>query len=92
MSISTEIRHFNGVILSSLHKPRVLLDAAPNKAHALMFLGRPKDARELYLKHKGQQIEGRLWEDVILDDFAELETAGVSHPQMAEIRAALRRD
>ena len=63
-----------------------------NKAHALMFLGQAEEARELYLKHKGQQIEGQgLWEDVIVKDFAELKGA-VLHPQMAEISAALARN
>ena len=56
-----------------------------------MFLGRAKEARDLYLKYKGQRVaEGMgLWEEEVLKDFDALEKAGVTHPQMAEIRAAL---
>ena len=71
-------------------QPYNLVPAA-NKAHALMFLGRAKEARELYLIYKGQRIaEGAgLWEDEILKDFDKLENAHVTHPQTAEIRKAL---
>ncbi len=60
-------------------------------AMTLMFLGRAEEARALYLKHKGQPVAegGKLWEAAILDDFAELEKAGLKHQQMAEICALL---
>ncbi len=63
---------------------------ATNRAHALMFLGRARQARALYLKYKGQRIAegGDLWEEAILKDFAEFEKASLTHPQMDEIRAA----
>jgi tetratricopeptide (TPR) repeat protein len=62
---------------------------ASNKAHALMFLGRADEARTLYLKYKGQSAGLRrlLWEDEIRKDFTKMETAGLTHPQMARIRA-----
>ena len=41
--------------------PRMLWIAA-NRAHALMFLGRAKEAREAYLEQKGQRLRtGSLW-------------------------------
>lgn len=64
---------------------------ASNQAHALMFLGRADEARNIYLKYKGQSAgPGRLlWQDEILSDFAQMEKGGLTHPQMAQIRAAL---
>ena len=58
-----------------------------NRAHALMFLGRIDEARALYLKYRGQKNvqEGKSWEAVVLEDFAELRKAGVTNPLMDEI-------
>ena len=59
-----------------------------NRAHALMFLGRRKESKALYLAHKGERIsedDSRLWERAIADDFAEFRKAGLTHPMMAEI-------
>ena len=58
-----------------------------NRAHALMFLGRVDEARTLYLRYRGEKIgeDGKLWETVILEDFAELGKAGLTHPLMNEI-------
>ena len=59
-----------------------------NRAHALMFLGREGQSKALYFAHKGRPIlpeSGKLWERVIVDDFAELRQAGLTHPMMAEI-------
>jgi hypothetical protein len=66
---------------------------AMNSAHAMMFLGRAEEARALHLKYKGQRIDvlRGLWEEEVLNDFAKLEAAGLTHPQMAAIRAALGR-
>jgi TPR repeat protein len=88
------VRDFAGALSASEEAIQLLpknLAPITNKAHALMFLGRAKEARELYLTYKGQRVaEGAgLWEDEILNDFDKLEKAGVTHPQMAEIRAAL---
>jgi hypothetical protein len=63
---------------------------ATNQAHALMFLGRPKAAQDVYLKYKARRIgEEKLWEQVILEDFAALEKQGLIHPQMAKIKVLL---
>jgi TPR repeat protein len=69
-----------------------LLWIATNRAHALMYLGRPAEAREVYLMHRDKQIiqhENKTWQQVIAEDFDELRKAGLDHPQMAEIGAAL---
>lgn len=63
-----------------------------NHAHALMYLGRAAEAKTLYLAHKGETLNGegtKTWEQAITEDFAELRKAGLEHPQMAEIEAAL---
>jgi TPR repeat protein len=63
-----------------------------NRAHALMFLERGEDFKALYLAHKGKPIsgqDGKLWERVIAEDFAEFRKAGLTHPKMAEIEKEL---
>ena len=63
-----------------------------NRAHALMFSERAKDAKALYLAHKGEQLpdqDNELWEQAIADDFVELRKAGVTNPMMADIENAL---
>jgi hypothetical protein len=52
-----------------------------------MFLGRIDEARALYLKYRGQKdvLDGKSWEAVILEDFAELRKAGLTNPLMDEI-------
>jgi predicted Zn-dependent protease len=59
-----------------------------NCAHALMFLGRVEEARTLYLAHRGEKtLDDKIWEDVILEDFAELRKAGLTNPLMDEIES-----
>jgi WD40 repeat protein/CHAT domain-containing protein/Tfp pilus assembly protein PilF len=61
-----------------------------NRAHALMFLGRPREALEIYVEHKGEMAPGfGKWEDIVVQDFDELEKRGLVHPQMAAVKAAL---
>jgi tetratricopeptide (TPR) repeat protein len=65
---------------------------ATNRAHALMFLGRANEAQTAYLQHRGKRLpenNNKTWEEVVLDDFPQLEKHGLSHPQMAEIRSLL---
>jgi hypothetical protein len=52
-----------------------------------MFLNRVDEARALYLKYRGQQNvdDDKSWEAVILENFAELQKAGLTHPLMREI-------
>jgi len=64
---------------------------ATNRAHALMFLGRAREAKWLHQMYKGQPVQqgGKLWEDAIRDDFKEFGKRGLRHAQMAEIEALL---
>jgi hypothetical protein len=52
-----------------------------------MFLDRVGEARALYLQYRGaKNVTGvKSWETIILEDFAELRKAGLSHPLMGEI-------
>jgi tetratricopeptide (TPR) repeat protein len=61
-----------------------------NWAHALMFLGRVAEARELYLGEM-DKIDPKLnkpWQRAIAEDFAQFREAGHDHPMMVEIEAA----
>jgi hypothetical protein len=63
-----------------------------NRAHALMFLDRGKDSKALYLAYKGKPMsrqDARLWQRVIVEDFAEFRKAGLTHPMMADIEKEL---
>jgi predicted Zn-dependent protease len=61
-----------------------------NRAHALMLLGRITEAKTIYLAHKGEPLNGKTWEQIIADDFARLRKAGITHPFMDEVEAALK--
>jgi hypothetical protein len=61
-----------------------------NRAHALMILGRTTEAKTIYLAHKGEPLNGKKWEEVITDDFAQLRKAGFASPLMTEIEAAFK--
>jgi tetratricopeptide (TPR) repeat protein len=58
-----------------------------SRAHALMFLDRVDEARALYLHYRGtpKVVGDKSWETVVLDDFADLRKAGLTHPLMDEI-------
>jgi tetratricopeptide (TPR) repeat protein len=58
-----------------------------NRAHALMFLGRVGEARAIYLAHRGARnvVGEKSWETAVLEDFAELRAAKLTHPLMDEI-------
>ncbi len=88
-------RQFDRALTAS-ERAHALLPSDPsieiNRAHALMFLGRAEEAKEIYLAHKGERIsapDGDLWDGVIAEDFRELGKAGLTHPMMAEIEKRL---
>jgi tetratricopeptide (TPR) repeat protein len=61
-----------------------------NRAHALMFLGRTREAMALYMAHKGERVAAnKPWQQVIAEDFAILRRAGLSNPLMPKIERAL---
>jgi hypothetical protein len=54
-----------------------------NNAHALMMLGRTKEASSIYLDHKDEPLQGKTWQQVIADDFDKLRKAGIESSLMA---------
>src|SRR5262249_31790361 len=63
---------------------------SPNRAHALMFMGRDEEAKALCLAHKGVPDEDNtLWEQLIAGDFAEFRKAGLTSPMMADVEKEL---
>ena len=59
-----------------------------NRAHALLFLGREPEARQIYLAHKGARLtkgSDKTWEDMVADDFEELRKRGLAHTAFDEI-------
>jgi hypothetical protein len=65
--------------------------ALTNRAHAFMFLSRVDEAQALYLEYRSaKKVQGeKSWETVVLEDFAELRKAGLTHPLMSEIEKRL---
>ena len=53
-----------------------------NLAHALMFLNRSDEAKDIYLEFRGAPLNGKTWEQVVLEDFTELRKAGLANPLM----------
>ena len=89
-------RDFAGSLASSDEAikldPKSLI-AQTNRAHALLFLGRAKEAEAIYLGHRGENVfsnSDEKWETAILGDFDDLEKAGLTNPEIARIRALLK--
>jgi tetratricopeptide (TPR) repeat protein len=59
-----------------------LLFVRTNLAHALMFLNRSDEAKDIYLEFRGAPLNGKTWEQVVLEDFTELRKAGLANPLM----------
>lgn len=74
--------------------PRLVwIDA--NRAHALLFANRVKEARALYLAHKGVKLPenaDKLWEDAVIEDFGALRRIGLGNRAFGEIIAAFRQN
>jgi tetratricopeptide (TPR) repeat protein len=60
-----------------------------NRGHALMFLDRIAEARDVYRRYRDERnvVGSKSWGTVIREDFADLRKAGLSHPLMDEIGA-----
>ena len=72
---------------AAIREDYISIDA--NRAHALMLKGAVDEARFVYNKHKGKETRNKkTWDNEVLDDFAELEHADITHPLMDEIRSA----
>lgn len=70
-----------------LNPQNIALDT--NRAHALLFLGRIAEAEALYRRHVGETIGKQKWEDVILDDLKNLQSAGLQNPNFTTIRTMM---
>ncbi len=59
-----------------------------NLAHAYFFDNRFEKAKAIYLENKDAKLdEERSFSHAVLDDFKELEEAGITHPDMEKIKA-----
>jgi len=60
-----------------------------NRAHALLFLGRIGEAEAVYRANMGKKLSATsnlIWEAAILQDFEDLEKAGVTSSDVARIK------
>jgi tetratricopeptide (TPR) repeat protein len=62
-----------------------------NLAVALLYKGKWKAAKTLYLSLKDKPFNGKTYKEVFLSDLDELEKAGILHADMAKIRALLKK-
>jgi tetratricopeptide (TPR) repeat protein len=89
-------RDFSGSLASSDEAIKLNpkdLAAQTNRAHALLFLGRTKDAETVYLGHRGEKVfanSDEKWDDAILADFDDLSKAGITNPEFARLRGLLK--
>lgn len=62
-----------------------------NQGHALLFQGKFEQAKAIYLANKEVKLsDGKTFGKAVLDDFNDLEKAGITHPDMAKIRKLLK--
>jgi molecular chaperone GrpE len=72
---------------AAISKDYISIDT--NRAHALMLKGSLDEARFIYNKHRGKETRNKkVWDSEVLDDFIELEQAGIKHPLVEDIRRA----
>lgn len=89
-------RNFAGALVwaeKGLKMAEGSLPLEANRAHALLFLGRTAEADGIYRKYIGQKIEPdsqKTWEQVILDDFDQLQKDGITNPNFDRIRGILK--
>jgi tetratricopeptide (TPR) repeat protein len=61
-----------------------------NLAHGYLFSNQFEKAKIIYLKNKDAKLrDGRAFSKAVLDDFKELEEAGITHPGTDKIKALL---
>jgi hypothetical protein len=89
---------YNGDFTHALEAAELALELDPsttwvevNKAHALMFLKKTGDAREMYLKRRAEtlRLPGKTltWEEAVVQDFDVFDRKSLYDPLMSEIRA-----
>jgi hypothetical protein len=61
-----------------------------NLAHAYLFDNQLEKAKAIYLENKDAKVDDeRTFRQAVLDDFKELQEAGITHPDMEKIKALL---
>ena len=61
-----------------------------NLAHGYLFDNQFDKAKAIYLENKNTKLpDGRAFSQGVLDDFKEFQDAGITHPDMAKIKALL---
>ena len=86
---------FNAALTVATHACTLFpkfLSIEGNRVHALMFMGRGDEAKALYLAHKGQpvfELQNKLWEQMVAEDFAEFRKVDLWHGMMADIEKEL---
>jgi tetratricopeptide (TPR) repeat protein len=64
--------------------------ATMNHAHALLFLGRAKEAETIYVANIGKKLSSNQeWDEVVLDDFNSLEKEGITSPEIPRLRTLM---
>jgi hypothetical protein len=63
-----------------------------NLAHGYLLDNQFDKAKAIYLENRDAQLRGdeRTFNEVVLDDFSELEKASITHPDMEKIKALLK--
>jgi hypothetical protein len=63
-----------------------------NLAHGYLLDSQFEKAKAIYLENRDVQLRGdqRTFSEMVLDDFSELEKAGITHPDMEKIKALLK--
>ena len=68
------------------------LVATMNRAHALLFLGREKEAEAIYVANAGKKMDSdQPWDEGVLDDLTSLENEGFTNADVARIRTLMRK-
>ena len=86
------LRDFDGALKSAARGAELDPNYLPiytNYAHALLFLGRTDEAMAVYFEHKGKPLQGKTWEAVILSDFEQFESLGLTIPEKDKVLQAM---
>jgi tetratricopeptide (TPR) repeat protein len=60
-----------------------------NLAHALLFQGHYDEAFTIYRENWNKPLHGKTFGETTLDDFAEFDKAGLTHPDLSRMKQAL---
>ena len=60
-----------------------------NLAHALLFQGHYDEALAIYRQYWDKPLYGKTFGELILEDFAAFEKAGLTHPDLFRMKEAL---